>query len=154
MHVIKKTDQTHPEILSKGSIFIKFYVKWSFSFRVGGGGPSQGLVVPRICRAYVVERFSREGRGNDEPIRAAIDSWNKKTTKSTLSRWDARSFFKIAGHLWVYNFYFFSKISAGSVENVAKMPGWNTENTKRGEKRRPSLATETAATRSRNKHKR
>ena len=60
----------------------------------GGWGPSQGLVVSRICRAYVVERFSREGPGNDEPIRAAIDSWNKKTTKSTLSRWDARSFFK------------------------------------------------------------
>ena len=42
----------------------------------GGWGPSQGLVVSRICRAYVVERFSREGRGNDEPIRAAIHSWS------------------------------------------------------------------------------
>ena len=43
---------------------------------------------------FIIASSFREGRGNDEPIRAAIDSWNKKTTKSTLSRWDARSFFK------------------------------------------------------------
>ena len=34
----QKNKLSHPEILSKGSIFIKIYVKWSFSFRGGRGG--------------------------------------------------------------------------------------------------------------------
>ena len=70
-----------------------FYTSFSFFIIAGenaGWGPSRGLVVSRICRAYVVERFSREGPGNDEPIRAAIDSWNKKSRKifkSWTLRW-------------------------------------------------------------------
>ena len=87
---------------SQKEAFYQNLCKMIIFIQGGGWGPSQGLVVSRICRAYVVERFStlpclalpgfiiassfREGRGNDEPIRAAIDSWNKKTTKSTLSR--------------------------------------------------------------------
>ena len=104
----QKNKLSHPEILSKGSIFIKIYVKWSFSFRGGRGGQVRAWWLPEFvapmlssvsapCLAlpgFIIASSFREGRGNDEPIRAAIDSWNKKTTKSTLSRWDARSFFK------------------------------------------------------------
>ena len=89
----QKNKLSHPEILSKGSIFIKIYVKWSFSFRGGRGGQVRAWWFPE----FVAPMLSSISAEKEE---AMMNPYELLLIHGTRRRQNRRCLVEVLDHFW------------------------------------------------------